>query len=454
MAEARQYPKSQAQHPKADILLVTVTEVEAKAVLCAFPKCEPCCIDDKTYYDLGIVGEARVFMVQSEMGTGGPGGSLFTVSDGIRALSPMVVIMVGIAFGVGSAEQSIGDILVSTQIRDLNPQRIGTSNTDQADIRLRGDRASASIGLLNRFKAGSKDWSVTKVHFGLILSEEKLIDHLGYRNQLLQLEPEAIGGEMEGAGLCAASQRYKVDWILVKAICDWTDGSKGQHKYQQQAAENAARFTLHVIERGGLSRNTSEPEVPEPGTLLCSYDIHSSWVIAIAWEPHGNRIASAGGDGTVHVWHTDTGQHLLTYRGHARTGFLSKTNLLPIVYAVAWSPTDQCIASSGNGKTVYIWNADTGGTNFIYKGHSGLLPNVYALAWSPDGSCLASACSSTGIDKTIHVWNAKTGQIILRYDTHPGLTPNFSVLAAAWSPDGTRIASTCGDRTIRVWSAA
>jgi len=41
----------------------------------------------------------------------------------------------------------------------------------------------------------------------------------------------------------AAAQRNKVDWILVKAICDWADGNKHQNKSrcQNEAAENAAR---------------------------------------------------------------------------------------------------------------------------------------------------------------------------------------------------------------------
>jgi hypothetical protein len=99
-----------------------------------------------------------------------------------------------------------------------------------------------------------------------MLSGEKLIDHQGFRDQLHKLEPEAIGGEMEGAGLYAAAQRKKVDWIVVKAICDRADGNKSQRKNsrQKKAAENAARFTLHVLRLGGFTDNNAgslDPQV-------------------------------------------------------------------------------------------------------------------------------------------------------------------------------------------------
>ena len=93
-----------------------------------------------------------------------------------------------------------------------------------------------------------------KVKFGLILSGAKLVDNQDFREQLRAFGPEAIGGEMEGAGLYAAAQSNKVDWILVKAICDWADGKKSDHKdaNQELAATNAARFIKYVIEQGGL----------------------------------------------------------------------------------------------------------------------------------------------------------------------------------------------------------
>lgn len=244
------------EYIKADVLLVTVAAVEAKAVLDLFPKSKLHHIGDQTYHDLGITGDAWTFMVQSEMGPGGQGGAMFTILEGITNLHPSAVVMVGIAFGMNEKGQAIGDILVSRQILDYDLQRIGTDDDGKRIILPRGDRPSASPRMLSRFRAAANYWQVPpKVRFGLVLSGAKLVDNQDFRDQLLTFELEAIGGEMEGGGLYAAAQRKKVDWILVKAICDWADGNKKQVEGQRQkeAAENAARFTKYVIEKGGFN---------------------------------------------------------------------------------------------------------------------------------------------------------------------------------------------------------
>src|SRR2546421_11700813 len=466
MARTSEYAEEQIQDLSCDVLLVTATEVETRAVLNTFPRQDSISgwrhIGDSTYFDLGVIGGARTFMVQSEMGSGGPAGAGLVAYEGIKALSPSAVIMVGIAFGLIPQEQSPGDILVSRQLVGYELQKVEQGPDGKEIIRPRGDRVQASPRLLSRLRASIFDWQEPKVHFGLVLSGDKLANHQNFRNKLLSIEPEAIGGEMEGTGVYSAAHRNKVDWILIKAICDWADEHKDD-AYQQRAAENAARFLLHVLQQRGLAENnagapppTQTPSAAPPqrrakGTILRTYDIHSSYVVAVAWEPGGNRIASSGGDGLVRVWEANTGQTVLTYRGHPWV--LKKVNMAPTIYSLAWSPEGLRLASAGVGTAVRVWDAATGQDISIYTGHSGLLPDVWALAWCPDGKRIASACSAASLDKTVHVWNAKTGSGILRYNSSYGLMPNFSVLSLAWSPQGDRIASTCGDKTIRLWNA-
>jgi nucleoside phosphorylase len=75
------------------ILLVTATKVESKAVLQAFEeatgqKAQPKPLDDRIYFDLGKLNDARVFLVQSGMGAGGLDASLLTVQKGMMRSSP------------------------------------------------------------------------------------------------------------------------------------------------------------------------------------------------------------------------------------------------------------------------------------------------------------------------------------------------------------------------------
>ncbi len=251
-----------------DILIVTATKVESKYVLSTFRQAEkftaqPRDIDNRIFFDLGAINGVRVFLVQSEIGAGGLGASLQTVQKGIEALSPSAVIMTGIAFGIDENSQHIGDILIAQQIRPYEPQRVGTPPNQRERI-LRGDKPHVSPWLLNRMKMADLSWEGPRVQFGVILTGEKLIDNQIFRDSLLEYEPEAIGGEMEGAGLYAACQDKKVDWILVKAICDWANGNKTQDKENRQilAAKSAADFVLHSVKFAPF-RIPTNPNQPE-----------------------------------------------------------------------------------------------------------------------------------------------------------------------------------------------
>jgi nucleoside phosphorylase len=64
------------------------------------------------------------------------------------------------------------------------------------------------------------------MHIGHVLSGEKLVDNIEFKNALLDQYPQVIGGEMEGGGLWASASRHKKSWILIKSVCDWGDGKK------------------------------------------------------------------------------------------------------------------------------------------------------------------------------------------------------------------------------------
>ncbi|MEM8640963.1 MAG: effector-associated domain EAD1-containing protein [Cyanobacteria bacterium P01_G01_bin.54] len=249
--------------PKADVLLITVNSNETKAVLAAFESAigqpaEQVPLADRLYRNLGTINDTQVFHALSEMGSGGPGAMQQTVQKGIAALSPTAVIAIGIAFGMNEQKQQMGDILLSRQLCLYEPQRVGQERI------LRGDRSHVSTRLINFFEGiAQTSWQGAPVHSGLLLTGEKLLDNLDYRSQLLQLEPEAIGGEMEGAGLYVAGQDSQVDWIVIKAICDWGDGQKNhpdKDAHQRQAAQNAAEFLVYALQQASLKRQRREEE--------------------------------------------------------------------------------------------------------------------------------------------------------------------------------------------------
>lgn len=103
---------------KCDVLLVTVTDVETESLLeetkaLTGRDYEELPGEHQTYFDLGVIGNAQVFAVRSEVGSDTVGGSLLTVRNAILEVKPPAVIMVGIAFGVNHKKQRIGASAVS-----------------------------------------------------------------------------------------------------------------------------------------------------------------------------------------------------------------------------------------------------------------------------------------------------------------------------------------------------
>jgi nucleoside phosphorylase len=237
--------------PRPDVVLVTVNEHETKAVHDALlaatgTEAKPVSRGGRSYHDLGKIGETTVYHAISEMGSGGSGAMQQTVEKAISNLEPGAVIAVGIAFGVSEKDQKIGDILVSKLLRLYEQQRVGK----MGEIIPRGSSPDASPRLMSHFRSFQQTkWAGAKVRFGVVLSGEKLIDNIDYRDSLVKLESEAVGGEMEGAGLYVSSYDRKVDWIVIKAICDWADGNKGVEKEERQklAAKNAAEFVVNSL---------------------------------------------------------------------------------------------------------------------------------------------------------------------------------------------------------------
>ena len=253
------------------VLLVVVKKVERLAILRLMkPYAEKLVkgyVDKKTYY-VGMFGAHRAVLTTCKPGSIGRDAAITSIMRAIHDLDPSCVIMVGIAFGKDPAKQHIGQVLVASKIISYEQQRRGE------DQEFRGSISDVDAALLDRFSVRD-DWDFTlqdksqcRCEVGQILSGEKLIDDLEYKEQLFSKFSQAIGGEMEGVGLSTAASSHGVPWILVKSISDWADGNKrNENRLRDQAlaAATAASLVYAVLSRvhalEGISQRNSTEEV-------------------------------------------------------------------------------------------------------------------------------------------------------------------------------------------------
>lgn len=244
--------------PSVDFLLLTAVPVELRALWDHFEGFAdgrpPVRVQwgASTYY-IGVLGKYVCAGTMCEAGSVGRAGSLVTAVDAIERLRPRGAIMVGIAFGKGpplAPKQEIGHVLVATQVIQYEIQRV----EDGREI-FRGSRPEPGGVLKNRLRDVSllnppielKD----KVHLGPLLSGEKLVDSADFKARLLVAFPDAVGGEMEGAGLYSAADSRKIEWAIVKAISDL--GVDKKDEYQELAARNAALLAAALLRNSDLS---------------------------------------------------------------------------------------------------------------------------------------------------------------------------------------------------------
>lgn len=201
-------------------------------------------------YTIGMLGKYAIAHFQSDMGNEGPNAAQLATNDAILETRSKLVILVGIAFGLQPTKQRLGDVLVAQHVTSYEMIKLKPDAIEE-----RGESLRADATLVERIHAHGRSWTFPRAdassvvfHVGQMLSGAKLVNNRDFRDALVRRFPTALGGEMEGIGAYGAAFRQRVPVLLVKAICDWADGTKND-RAQPFAAAAATDLVRHVLDK-------------------------------------------------------------------------------------------------------------------------------------------------------------------------------------------------------------
>jgi len=206
---------------------------------------------ENAIYLIGKYGECPAAIRKIQPGSEVLGGAASVPRLAYRCFPNLgAIIGVGVACGVDKKKVKMCDVLVSSKVSNYDKGR-----AQDGGFKSRGEIINASPYLKELFtqpirwpkgalkeRLKNSNMPIPEVKHGVILSGPYLIDDSKLKQQLVKdYATEAIGIEMEGAYLFAATQLSNTNTIIVKAVCDYGDGKKSK-EYQPTAALIAADF--------------------------------------------------------------------------------------------------------------------------------------------------------------------------------------------------------------------
>jgi Tol biopolymer transport system component/uncharacterized protein YgiM (DUF1202 family) len=158
---------------------------------------------------------------------------------------------------------------------------------------------------------------------------------------------------------------------------------------------------------------------------------HTGEVFAVAFAPNGQILATAGGDQTIRLWEPSTGRDISVLRGHMGT-----------IRALAFSPDSRLLASGSADTTIRLWDVTSGKE---LKSLTSRFGGIHAVVFSPDGDTLASG----GSDGTVRLWDWATGKELKSMRSRFGI-----IFSITFSPDGRTMATGSSDHLVHLWDLA
>lgn len=153
-------------------------------------------------------------------------------------------------------------------------------------------------------------------------------------------------------------------------------------------------------------------------------------ISAVRFSADGRRILTAKVNKSAEVLDAETGDVLLTLKGHTEA-----------VRSAAYSPDGRSILTASVDGTVRLWLAENGTELATLRGRR----PIEAATFSPDGALVLT----TGLENMARLWDVGTGRLVRELETSGRL-----VRTARFSADGGTVATVDYSGTVQLWAVS
>ncbi|CAB3984236.1 5 -methylthioadenosine S-adenosylhomocysteine nucleosidase [Paramuricea clavata] len=236
-----------------NILLITANDHEFNALYSCMKHVQRGYSAKLGMVDFGRFGDqnnpkVRVALMKCAQG---PAAALIVVKNAAEILNPKVVLFVGFCASMKPEKAKLGDVVISAKLATYDDKKIKENGT----VEHRGTKANVSRNMARLILNAADGWkpplkdqnslNVAVHRDAVMLSGSDSVDSLDIRQKLAKHFPDALGLEMEGAGLLAAAYDIGMEWAVVKAVSDFADGSKEKTKHWQPFSSAMAASVVY-----------------------------------------------------------------------------------------------------------------------------------------------------------------------------------------------------------------